>query len=134
MNVIFSEPGKAVLEHDAARGLYVMHWSSYLGPHYRKAIEALLAAVKKTGARVYISDASRPTDVQSQDDLKWIATVAAQLPANGVKQMIVVLPSSAIAKMGARRLGKTMLEHGLHRHEVASLDEALALAKTLQAA
>jgi hypothetical protein len=134
MNVIFSEPGRVLLEHDPANSVYVMHWHSYLGPHYRKAIEALLASVKKTGARVYISDASRPTDVQSQDDLKWIATVARQLPANGVKQMIVVLPKSSIAKMGAKRLGSTMVENGLERHEVASMEDALALSRRLAAA
>ncbi len=122
-------PGKVRLEHDPERKCFIMHWSSYHGPHYRQAIETLLAEVKAHGALTYISGASRPTDVQSQEDLAWIAVRMQEMPKLGVKRVVVVQPSSFVAKMGSRKLGQTAVSAGLERLEVATLDEALALAR-----
>jgi len=122
-------PGKVRLEHDPEHRCFIMHWSSYHGPHYRTAIETLLRELKAHGAATYISDASRPTDVQSQEDLAWIATRMQEMPKLGVKRVVVVQPASFVARMGARKLGQTAASAGLERLEVATLDEALALAR-----
>jgi hypothetical protein len=129
MKTIYSEPNKGVLEHDAERKLFVMHWYSFHGPHYRKAIDALLAALKEHGGRAYISDSSRPTDVQSQEDLKYVTSAAAVMVKAGIKEFVVVQPRSAIAKMGARRVAQVASDSGVSKHEVATLDEALQIAR-----
>jgi hypothetical protein len=70
-----------------------------------------------------------PTDVQSQQDLAWIATRMQELPKLGVKRVIVVQPASFIAKMGSKKLAASAASAGLERVEVASLGEAMALAR-----
>lgn len=129
MNTLFAEANKVILQHDPARKLFVMQWITYHGPHYRKAIGALIEATKQYGATTYISDASRPTDVQSQEDLKFVAEAAQELAKSGVKTFIFVQPKSLIAKMGAKRVMQAANDQGIQRHEVASIEEALALVR-----
>jgi hypothetical protein len=126
---VLHEAGKVTLEHDAEHGCFIMHWFSYHGPHYRQAIEALLKEIRAHGAVTYISDASRPTDIQSQEDLAWIAIKMKEMPRLGVKRVIVVQPSSFVAKMGSKKLGQTAASAGLERVDVNTLAEALSLVR-----
>lgn len=129
LRTITDEPGKFRLEHDPEHDCYIMHWRSYHGPHYRKAIETLLAELGKQRASTYVSDASQPTDVQSQEDIAWIALRMQEMPRLGVKRVIVVQPASFIAKMGSKRMAATAASVGLQRTEVGSLGEAMALTR-----
>lgn len=129
VRTITDEPGKFRLEHDAEHDCYIMHWRSYHGAHYRKAIETLLAELSKQRAATYVSDASAPTDVQSQEDMAWVVLRMQEMPKLGVKRVIVVQPASFIAKMGSRKIAATAASAGLQRIEVGSLGEAMALTR-----
>lgn len=135
MKTIYSEPNLVTVEFDPALRTYATHWQSYHGPHFRRAIEALLVEVKKTGLDAYISDASVAKDVPQPADFQWVETVVkVELVKGGIKRFITILPASAIAKMGASRFGKIASTAGVETWQVASLAEALAAAAGKKAA
>ncbi|MFZ5442611.1 MAG: hypothetical protein ACOZQL_21560 [Myxococcota bacterium] len=126
MKTIYSEPNLVTLQHDAALRCYAMHWQSYHGPHFRRAVEAMLADVKKNGLDAYISDASVAKDVPQPADFQWVEShVKAELVKGGIKKFITIIPASAIAKMGANRFGKVASNAGVETWQVASMAEAL---------
>ena len=135
MKTIHTEPGLAQLQYDPDRKLYVIHWSSYHGPHYRRTLEAMLAEVKKTGLKTYITDASLAKDVPLSEDFEWVEKVAKPaLVKGGLEKFITVLPASAIAKMTTTRIGKVASSAGLEICQAHSMEEALKFADGRKAA
>lgn len=128
MDLVYEAPGKVRLEKDRTRRLYVAHWKSLLGPHYRAACQAMLDDAKRSGGvAVYVSDPHEAKDVQSQDDLAFAGEVVKALIANGCKRFVVVSPQSAVTKMGANRMGRVVDAAGVERVMVTTLAEALRL-------
>lgn len=134
MHQLLSEP-KVRIEVDRTTKTYFSQWKSQHGPHYRKGIDLVLADVAKNGITSYITDATAATDVQSQEDLQYLQTTGTKiLIAAGLKRFIIVVPPSAIAKMGANHLDRLAKATGVAHHMVGSVAEALALANVRQAA
>ena len=135
MKTILTLPGLTRLDHDPVAKIFAMHWSSYHGPHFRQAIETMLAECKRSGVFAYISNASAAKDVPTQPDFQWVEShVKPELLKAGLKRFITVVPASAIAKMGTQRFGKVAANAGVETYTVASLDEALEAAKAAKAA
>lgn len=135
MKTILTLPGLARLDHDPAAKIFVMHWTSYLGPHFKQGIEALLAESRRSGIFAYISNASAAKDVPAQPDFQWVEShVKPELLKAGLKRFITVVPQSAIAKMGTQRFGKVAANAGVETYAVASLDDALDAARAAKAA
>jgi hypothetical protein len=132
--VVYEEAGKVKVEHDPGEKLFAIHWSSLNGPHYRKAVDLMVAAMKEHGVRTYISDSSAAKDVQTQEDLAYLHIVAQQIVEAGAKVFIAVTPASAIAKMGANKVAKAAEGVGVQRHAVATYEEALKVARGAKAA
>lgn len=132
---IYAEPELVSVEHDPGARCFITHWKSYHGPHFRRAVEAMLKEVARHGIDAYISDASAARDVPEQADFQWVETVVkAELLKGGIKKFITVVPASSIAKMGATRFGKVASTAGVDTWQVASVADALAAAHGKKAA
>jgi hypothetical protein len=132
--VIYEEANKVRVEYDASAKVHAIHWFSLHGPHYRKAIEAMIAHMRKNATLNYISDSSAAKDVQTQEDLEYVKVAAGHLAQAGVKRFVVVMPASAIAKMGANKVVKTAADVGIERHVAPNYDEALRIIRGAKAA
>ena len=128
---IFEGPGKVVVEHDPNTRTYIANWSGYLGPHFREAVNAMIGAVKVSGIDSYIANASMANDVPTQEDFRWGEEVfTAALVAAGIRRFITVVPTHAIAKLGANRFNKIASNTpGVDTYRVASLTEALSISR-----
>lgn len=130
MELVFEAPGKVRLERDASRKLYVAQWQVLCGPHYREACQAMLDDARRHGIAVYVSDPHAARDIQSRDDLLFAATVVNELIALGCRRFIVVKAQSAVTQMSTNRMGKVVDGTGTQRQVVATLEDALALARS----
>lgn len=127
--VVYEEPNKVSIEYDPVGKIYSLHWKSLNGPHYRKALDFLLAHLKKNGLKSLISDSSAAKDVQSQEDLAFVQGAVGQLSQYGARCYVAVVPASAIAKMGMKKVVQAMETTQLVRHTAPTYDEALTIAR-----
>ncbi len=104
-------------------------WESLSTPQCVEAIERGSDECRRLGARSWIVDLTRDPGVPSQQDLAWMQTDAVELAKkNGVRAVINVHGSSAIAKAGSKRWSKGASAGGLTTYDCTSLADALALA------
>ncbi|MFZ5442610.1 MAG: hypothetical protein ACOZQL_21555 [Myxococcota bacterium] len=127
MNVIYSEPNLVTIEHDPQTRCFVSHWTKLNGPHFRRALEALLAAARLHGIEAHLSDAGRVSDLPALADFQWAETfLRSELVRAGLRRFINVVPTTTVVSLGAVRFGRVAASASVETWQVGSLNEAFA--------
>ena len=103
-----------------------------LGPHdyLRPCTEAQLKCARQDDAKVVIVDTSKAKGVLKQEDQEWFGTyLFPKLQAAGIKAIITIVPSDALAKLTARQWTRTGQQFGVEFIDTATLQTARQLAK-----
>jgi hypothetical protein len=107
----------------------VAHWESLSTADCCAAIERGSNECRRLGAKSWIVDLTKNPGVPTQADLHWMSTVGVDLAIkNGLRAVINVHGSSAIASLGSKRWSKGASEGGLTTYDCKSLADALELA------
>jgi len=107
----------------------VAHWESLSTADCCAAIERGSNECRRLGAKSWIVDLTKNPGVPTQADLHWMSTVGVDLAVkNGLRAVINVHGSSAIASLGSKRWSKGASEGGLTTYDCKSLADALELA------
>lgn len=129
MNVIYSEPNLVTVEHDPHTRCFVTHWTRLDGPHFRRALEALLVAARQHGIEVSISDAAHVDDLPALGDFQWAETLLrSELVRAGLRRFINVIPRTTVVSLGAVRFGRVAVTASVETWQVGSLHEAFVAA------
>lgn len=116
----------------SSRTLHV-HWHEmHVSSELRAALGRGLELVKKHRVEHWIADVSQVTTPTSPDDQQWIAEQGPEFIAAGLRTIITVLPSSALAKLSTkgwqRKVGQ--VNAGFAMVDVGSVEEAFEVVKS----
>jgi hypothetical protein len=107
----------------------VAHWESLCTPECVAGIERGSGECRRLGAKSWIVDLTQNPGVPSQADLHWMQTTGVELAKqNGLRAVINIHGTSAVASLGSKRWTKSASEGGLTTYDCHSLADALALA------
>jgi hypothetical protein len=135
MTAIFSKPGIVTVSYNARRNYVLFDWTSFAVTldEIRTLHAAALAAAQKHNCRTYVAETAKVTNTLRQDVIEWWGTVwVPRLAEAGLRAIITVQPTSAIASLSTRSWQRTVVE-GITMINVGSLPDAEAALASLAA-
>jgi hypothetical protein len=128
VTVVVNKPGKITVSYNAAKDYVLFDWTSFnVTLDEIKAVhEDALATAKRHNCRNYIADTSRVTNALRQEIIAWWGTTwVPTLATFGLRTIVTVPPSSAIATMSTGSWQRQVV-NGIAMLNAASLAEAEA--------
>jgi hypothetical protein len=124
--VLFEKPGRVVVSYDARKDYVLFDWSSFnvtldeIQTLHQKALDG----AKRHNCRTYIADTSKVRNALPQDVVGWWSgTWVPVLAGYGLRTIVTVLPTSAVANMSTTSWQRQVVD-GIATINVTSLAEA----------
>jgi hypothetical protein len=130
---IVNQPGSYRMTYRADLKAAITYWENFtaLSP---ANMEHIAVEGSKKGAQILIIDGTSARGVPTQETAEWIEARGHKLMlSKQIKTMINILGSSAVVKMGANRWSQTLSAAGVTVYSVASMDDAVLIAKEIVA-
>jgi hypothetical protein len=135
MTAIFSKPGIVTVSYNANKNYVLFDWTSFAVTldEIKTLHTAALRAAESHSCRTYIAETSKVTNTLRQDVIEWWGSVwVPRLAKAGLRAIITVQPTSAIASLSTRSWQRTVIE-GITMINVGSLADAEAALASLSA-
>jgi hypothetical protein len=129
--VLFENPGRVVVSYDDRKGYVLFDWSSFnvTLEEIRLLHQRALDGAKRHNCRTYVADTSKVRNALPQNVIAWWSdTWVPVLATYGLRSIVTVLPTSAVANMSTTNWQRQVVD-GIAMINVASLADAeLAIA------
>jgi hypothetical protein len=127
MNIIYQKPGYLTVSHNSEKNYILFDWTNFgvSLEEIKEAHKKALDTAKISRCYSYIAETSKVKNALSQEVLAWFGTWVPVLNQYGLKEIITVVPASAVAKLSTSSWQKNVVA-GISMVNVKTLEEAEA--------